>query len=246
MNRVFLGLCCCLGLLSEFAFAQELVLAELFTYDGCAHCNLANRALRNIEHDTAFKNSVVFLTYHVDYDSHDDYLDSLYHPFSRQRQKELVDKGICNGLFTPQIVLGGKMCNPFSTRAQFLQMVNAYRVDSIDLAVKSTVSRIDGGFSVLVEFTDGLPSDWFINLVLVQNERVVSPQSGDNTGSTLRHRNCMLEAIRFEGRMLFEESFKMPQSVLKNPEQYAAVFFLQHKQSGAVQNPQAFPLHQIR
>jgi hypothetical protein len=214
--------------------AQESLLVEVFTYDGCSHCMLANRALRAIESDSALKRKIVLLTHHVDYDKQDDFYDSLDHPFSRLRQNELVEKGLCSGIFTPQAVLGGKMCFAIVGRKQLIDKINSFPFDTSFVEAKAEFKRVEGGFSLDIDMIHPVDTNWRINLVLIQNSRIVSPHSGDNAGATLHHANCLLEAQRFNYRGGFSETFRLPHLILAQPENFAVIFFLQHEETGSI------------
>lgn len=238
---VFLILCLGFGNIQ----AQEPVLLEVFTYDGCSHCMMANRALRNLDADSTLNRKVVVLTHHVDYEKEDGFQDSLDHPFSRMRQKELVQKGICSGIFTPQAVLNGSFCFAISGRKQLVDQINAFSVDTAMARAEVRWKKSNSGFLLELDLSNYADSSWLINLALLQMQRVVSPHSGDNVGATLVHANCLLEAMRFDYRKRFTESFRLPEFVLSNPEKYAALFYLQHIQSGEIRQVQFIPLTQI-
>jgi hypothetical protein len=214
--------------------AQESLLVEVFTYDGCSHCMLANRALRAIESDSALKRKIVLLTHHVDYDKQDDFYDSLDHPFSRLRQNELVEKGLCSGIFTPQAVLGGKMCFAIVGRKQLIDKINSFPFDTSLVEANAEFKGVEGGFSLDIDMIHPVDTNWRINLVLIQNSRIVSPHSGDNAGATLHHANCLLEAQRFNYRGGFSETFRLPHLILAQPENFAVIFFLQHEETGSI------------
>jgi hypothetical protein len=180
--------------------AQESLLVEVFTYDGCSHCMLANRALRAIESDSALKRKIVLLTHHVDYDKQDDFYDSLDHPFSRLRQNELVEKGLCSGIFTPQAVLGGKMCFAIVGRKQLIDKINSFPFDTSLVEANAEFKGVEAGFKLDIDMINPVDTNWRINLVLIQNSRIVSPHSGDNAGAKLHHANCLIEAQRFNYR----------------------------------------------
>jgi hypothetical protein len=229
-----------------FLHAQEALLVEVFTYDGCSHCLLANRTLRAIERDSALKSKIILLTHHVDYDRQDDFFDSLDHPFSRMRQQEFVKQGICSGIFTPQLIINGTSCVSVSNRKQVVQLLDSFEPNSDRINASTSISRRNGGFSVEVDFATESDTAYTIYLALLENERVVSPKSGDNVGATLVHRNCLIEAMHFNNRPSFLESFRFPETILNQPERYSALVFLQHKQSGQIRLPKVYPLHQIR
>jgi hypothetical protein len=246
MLRLFVLLIVFVGWSKVKLLGQEAVLVELFTYDGCAHCMLANRALRNIENDTTLNRNTIFLSHHVDYDMHDHFHDSLDHPFSRMRQQEFVKQGICSGIFTPQLVVNGTSCVPVSNRKQVVQLLHSLAPNSDRIDASTSISRRNGGFSVELDFAAESDTAYTIYLVLLENERVVSPKSGDNVGATLVHRNCLIEARRFNYRPSFWESFRFSEAILNQPERYSALVFLQHNHSGQIRLPKLYPLHQIR
>jgi len=243
MRNVFLLI---LGLFFGSIQAQEALLLEVFTYDGCSHCMLANRALRNLERDSTLNRKIILLTHHVDYDKHDDFQDSLDHPFSRMRQNELVEKGLCNGIFTPQAVLGGTVCFAISGRKPLIEKVNSFGIDTAEANAMASFKRIAGGFSVEVVYENPVDTNWQINLILVENNRTVSPHAGDNAGATLEHANCLLEARRFAYRDGFSETFKLPKFILSQPEKFAVLFFIHHNESGIIRALKRVPLNELQ
>lgn len=233
-----------------FAFrlvqAQETILAEIFTYDGCSHCMLANRAIQKIENDPALHKDIILLSHHVDYEAQDNFYDSLEHPFSRMRQQEFVKQGVCSGIYTPQLVVNGTLCVPVSNRNQVLRLLNSLSPDTDKTRASISILPVIDGFSVNVDLASSSDTAYTIFIVLVENERVAVPTSGDNTGATLVHRNCLIEAMRFTYRPSFSKSFRFPQAILQNLAHYSALVFLQHNESGRVRFPKLFELHQIR
>ena len=102
------------------------VLVELFTYDGCSNCATSARNTKDLlpPGDSLLKEQAVVITYHVDYDSNDDFADPFDDKRWQDRQKQYARFGISDGIYTPQVVINGKSAFSGSNRARLFREIN--------------------------------------------------------------------------------------------------------------------------
>src|SRR5579883_1298527 len=106
MRVALCGLCLILTLLPGVGRAQSApVMVELFTSQGCSSCPPADAVLAKL----ADRPDVVALSYHVDYWDNLGWKDPLASAAATARQKAYRDAVHALQIYTPQMVIGGKL-----------------------------------------------------------------------------------------------------------------------------------------
>ena len=85
------------------AAAEEAVVVELFTSQGCSSCPPADALLSQL----AARSDVIALALHVDYWDYIGWADSLARPEHTERQKSYAQAAGKRMIYTPQFVVGG-------------------------------------------------------------------------------------------------------------------------------------------
>lgn len=171
------------------AEADQPVVVELFTSEGCSSCPPADALLGEL----ASRPDVVALAFHVDYWDYIGWKDPYASPASTRRQRDYASALGLHMIYTPQMVVDGKTDVVGSNRRE----VDAAIADAArqpKLAV-SIVADGSGGHRVVIPAaaggsTGGEAGIWLAVFDGVQETRVAR---GENGGRTLREFNIVRE-----------------------------------------------------
>lgn len=170
--------------LKEKPAEKGFALVELFTSEGCSSCPAADEVVGRLNFPDK---NVLVLSFHVHYWNYlgwkDIYSDAAY----SARQQEYGDLFHLSSIYTPQIVVNGKI--------QFIGSDEKRLQEAIDESVKvlpltdlqPTVLRPSHG---QIPVSCGIVpsgSDTRLNWVLVQRSATDFIQRGENKGRTLKH-----------------------------------------------------------
>ncbi|HKY95117.1 MAG TPA: DUF1223 domain-containing protein [Kiloniellales bacterium] len=186
-RRRFLGTLAALAALPRVALAAEQgpVVVELFTSQGCWSCPPADALLGEL----AGRADIIALAYHVDYWDYIGWQDVFGSPECTRRQQAYADYLGNKMVYTPQMVVGGRIDAMGSNR----QKVEAAIVEARKAGVSVTLTpQIDGTERVTVK-GPAPPGGATVLAVhfLPQAETVVS--RGENAGKTLIEYNIVRE-----------------------------------------------------
>ncbi|MBD3625696.1 MAG: DUF1223 domain-containing protein [Rhodobacteraceae bacterium] len=186
------------------ARADDPVVVELFTSQGCSSCPPADRLLTEL----ARRDDVIALSFHVDYWDYLGWEDTLASDESTQRQRtyaprvnrEYIGRKL-RGSFTPEIVVEGTDSLVGSDREDVLARIEAHSaaVDVADVTV-----RRDGD-ALVVELTPVGNADMTANVRVAQFIPVaeVEIERGENAGRTIVYTNvvtALTDIGRWDGR----------------------------------------------
>lgn len=176
----------------NFGLAQNPVVIELFTSQGCSSCPSADKNLAEII-DIAEKNDqpVYGLSFHVDYWNYIGWKD----PFSRkeftERQKKYASIINPESVYTPQMIINGKVEFVGSDRkTSNNEVIKSLQEKSEYIVSVTKIERQDG--KILVSYAlDKAPSNQVINVALVEKKAGNEVTRGENSGKKLMHRNVV-------------------------------------------------------
>jgi hypothetical protein len=167
------------------AAAQNPVVVELFTSEGCSSCPPADAVLVELSHhNSADQTPVILLGEHVDYWNYIGWTDRFSSAQFSQRQSEYKRAFHLDSVYTPQMVIDG--------RAQFvgndLSEVRR-RIDEAAREVKPAHVELQWIGSNNLHISVAAPAALHAKLLLVVTEDGLNTAvgAGENGGRTLHH-----------------------------------------------------------
>ena len=175
--------------LANDAAAAGIAVVELFTSEGCSSCPPADAALGEVIRDANGKR-VFALAFHVDYWNRLGWRDPYSKAAFSDRQKAYKQTLGLNSVYTPQVVINGRVEFVGSNLAKLRTEVAAALAAAPQGALSTTISRTDSRLTVLVT-PQNIPAGTLIHVAVVQREVSTDVPRGENGGRTLKHFNVV-------------------------------------------------------
>lgn len=177
----------------DSASARQPVVVELFTSEGCSSCPPADSLLEKLSHDQPFDGiEILALEEHVDYWNSLGWTDPFSSAQFSQRQELYAETLRDGGVYTPQMVVDG--------RVQFIGSRTHDARDQIRWAASDpkALLRVDSfptsptnkkSFAVTLENSSALPSGASLELWVAVTEKNLKSDvtAGENSGHALQH-----------------------------------------------------------
>lgn len=164
------------------AAAERPILLELFTSQGCSSCPPADRLLA----DLAKQPGVLALAFHVDYWDRLGWKDPYASPEWTERQRSyggrLTGSRYAGQIYTPQLVIDGRLDAVGSDAAAIRQALIRARSEAIDVGVSLTYRQ--GGLRAAAQASAYKEAK--LLLIVVDPPRVTRVVRGENAGQSLR------------------------------------------------------------
>jgi hypothetical protein len=210
---------------SSTAFGGEraTVLIELFTSQGCSSCPPADRVLSEL----AARPDVLPLSFHVTYWDRLGWSDTFGLDASTHRQEAYADWLGLEGLYTPQMVIGGRIDVVGSQR----ERVRA----AIDLLLEHGEPGPDVTFGqgrVRLAAGEGGPA--IVWLAAFDEMHEVAIGRGENRGRSLTYRNVVREIAEIGRWTGASAELALPIDRLKGEGRDALAILVQRAQDGAI------------
>ena len=161
----------------------RLVVAELFTSEGCSSCPPADALLA----DLAGRPDVLALSFHVDYWDRLGWRDPFSAAWATARQRAYA-RTLDGRSYTPELVVGGTVGFVGSRRREAQQRIAEAPAPSASVGL--TARRVGEHIEAQVTAED-VPAGSVVHVALVQREAVTAVARGENRGRTLRHANVV-------------------------------------------------------
>ncbi len=168
-----------------------VVVAELFTSEGCSSCPPADEVLRRLVREPLGNTVVLGLGEHVDYWNHLGWRDPFSSPAFSSRQSEYQGVFRTSSLYTPQLVVDGQFEAVGSdVSAVRRALASATRLPKAAIDVSASPAD-DGRRTVRLRF--GLPKGLALReradvlIGLTQDALTSDVRRGENRGRTLTH-----------------------------------------------------------
>jgi len=167
---------------SKTAVASPVVV-ELFESQGCSSCPPAERVMARLRQE--FGNSVILLTYHVDYWDYLGWKDTFSDRLYTELQKQYGAVFNQDSIYTPEMVVNGEVGFVGSDHQAATDQVGsrtAAALKSFNLSVKKT----ETGAAVHVELPPALASTARqVTALVVEDAEPVHVLRGENAGATM-------------------------------------------------------------
>ena len=158
MKRVLFALAILFGSAGS-AYAQGPMLVELFASKNCRACPAAYKTLKAVEAERG--DSVMVLTWAVDYWDYLGGKEKMALPESKDRQRGYVDRFELRGPYTPQSVYNGLTQAPGNKPAKVgAAMMKAEMAEPVNVKVQRSGQRV-----VLSGQPGGLSDIWWVSYI---------------------------------------------------------------------------------
>ncbi|MBM3521195.1 MAG: DUF1223 domain-containing protein [Alphaproteobacteria bacterium] len=208
--------------------AARPVIVELFTSQGCSSCAKADALFAELCADR----NLLALSFHIDYWDYLGWKDTLASPEHSQRQYDYARARGDMNVYTPQMVIDGRIAVVGSDRAEVDKAIAtaAAAPTYVPLALTETTDEltIEAG-AAAGEMGDGM--FWLLPIV----PRVLTKiMKGENSGMEIEYRN-IVRAIIPAGMWRGEaKSVSLPKSAVLQPDCKGCIALLQQDKVGQV------------
>lgn len=167
------------------AAAEQVVVVELYTSQGCSSCPPADELLATLASDPR----IIPLALHVDYWDYIGWADSFAQAKFTTRQKAYAHAEGSRTIYTPQLIIGGQDRiegnAPSETKAQLKRHLAA--AETLQL----TVERQGDTLVIHADAQPALKGAVLVQLVRYLPEATVDIGRGENAGRTITYRNIV-------------------------------------------------------
>jgi hypothetical protein len=208
----FFSLLFLLGLVN-IAVAQNSVIIELFTSQGCSSCPAADKNLAEIIDEAEKKGQHVFgLSFHVDYWNYLGWKDPYSDKEFTERQKRYASLMNSEGVYTPQMIVNGQKEFVGSDKNRSRSEVIAAQITPKQFEIELvSVEKAEAKLSITYSL-DKAPVNQTINVALVANETNDVPR-GENSGRKLTHKNVVRSFSSFAASKQGKLELAVPPSI---------------------------------
>lgn len=184
-----LSAACGISLLcAPVAQAEDVIVVELYTSQGCVACPPADAFLTALAQDSR----VIPLALHVDYWDYIGWADSFANPRFTDRQKAYARAAGSRTIYTPQFIVAGNAriegYEPGLTEAEMVRELGAVPPPAVQL----TVERQGEMLAIRAEADPPLTDPVRVQLVRYAPEETVTIDRGENAGKTITYRNVVI------------------------------------------------------
>ena len=167
------------------ASAEQPVVVELFTSQGCSSCPPADAFLAEL----AQRPGIVALAFHVDYWDYLGWQDSFANPAFSKRQRAYAKAFGERMVYTPQMVVGGRV----GLVGSHVEAIEAAIAEARDRPAAARVHIVpDGdGLRVSVEPGAGPAATANVGYVLLAHPQTVEITRGENRGHRITYHNVV-------------------------------------------------------
>lgn len=221
------------GVNAEDNGGKHPIVVELFTSEGCNSCPSADSYLATLPELSFKSGEIITISEHVDYWNYLGWVDPFSSAVYTERQRQYARALNQSGLYTPEMVINGKLGLVGSdTNAALSGLKNLSTESTKLLQLKAAISADNR--KVSVELTSPgvtlTPSEQLV-LLVTQDQSSVQVRSGENGGRTLQHTNVARSIMVLD--KLPPKTLSLPVSLGK-PGALKAVAIIQNKRTMAI------------
>ncbi len=172
------------GLAGGAARAESPVVVELFTSQGCSSCPPADRLAGELSQ----RDDVLVLSYNVDYWDYIGWKDTLARPENSARQKAYAQSHGRRSVYTPQMIVGGRVGLVGSNRAAVLGAIE----QAADMGLELKMLR-DHGDNIRVHLPEAAGRQRSADVLLVRfdDSHKIDIGAGENSGRMITYFNVV-------------------------------------------------------
>jgi hypothetical protein len=215
--------------LSSLAGDPPKAVIELFTSQGCSSCPPADKVL----YDLAREPELVALSFPVDYWDYLGWKDTLASPAHSARQRAYANARGDRLVFTPQVVVNGKVSCVGSDRAQIGRAMIRAAAGRPSLPVRIDIAEQGSMLMIEVGRADP-PASGEVWVLPVARERQVAIGRGENRGRSVTYANVVRSMTRAGFWSGAPAHFEVPLKKTRHPDADSYVVILQ---SGEAEKP---------
>jgi len=198
---------------AERGAAPPAVVVELFTSEGCSSCPPADAILRRIATDMAGR-GVVALSFHVDYWNGLGWPDPFSAPAYTTRQEAYARALGGSGLYTPEMVVGGRDAFVGSDQSHALASIEKAlaRPPAASITLEASV---EAGRTVAASYVvRGAGTGALLHVAIAERGIVSHVARGENAGRTLQHENVVraFQTLRLPSTLRGRVRIELPAS----------------------------------
>ena len=168
--------------------ADDLVVVELFSSQGCEKCPPANQLLA----DLAKEKNILALSWHVDYWDFRGWKDTLADPDFTWRQEHYNKSLGRKGVYTPQIIINGRRQVVGSNKLDLYQTIQA-AVIANELPITVRLNTGPKGLQVTISGSENYTGA-LIKLIWFDSLQKIKIGAGANAGKTIAYANVVRTA----------------------------------------------------
>lgn len=197
-------------------------LVELFTSEGCSSCPSADANLIRMVNEARQKNLPIYaLSFHVDYWNKLGWTDPYSSKEFTQRQQEYARAMKSDRVYTPQMIVNGKVQFVGSNKNTSNTAINSAMRTRPTVGVMANVRQVAGrSVTVDVKLSGRVPVE-HINVALVQKSGQQKADAGENRNRTLQHVNIVRDFATTQSRS-GQVKLNIPQGMNQNDFQVIA------------------------
>jgi len=197
--------------LASFAAAENAVVVELYTSQGCSSCPPADQMLAELSD----RDDIIALALHVDYWDYIGWKDEFADPAHTVRQRGYSRAAGKRSIYTPQMIVGGVDHVVGANPMQLLDAIEKHR--SVKNPAAVTLGRDGERVSVSIRASGPMPAEGVVvQVATVTPSATVSIGRGENAGRTFEYHNIvrkLVEIGKWDGRGTYRASVKVPDGV---------------------------------
>ena len=219
--------------------ARTPVLVELFTSEGCSSCPPADEVLTELAKSQPVEGALVIpLSEHVDYWNHLGWADPYSSKLFSERQEAYAAAFRSSGLYTPQVVVDGRVERVGSDRRAVQQAIaSAAREPKLEVAVSR--GPTPSSLRIRVEPSTAFPGSAGdrVLLAIVEDDLQSQVSRGENSGRRLSH-TAVVRRLQVVGSLPqgkpFEKEVLVALDSAWKPEHLSAVAFVEQGSGGRI------------
>jgi hypothetical protein len=216
------------------AWAQQPVVVELFTSEGCSSCPPADALLGTLSQHRILGNAdVILLGEHVDYWDGQGWRDRFSSPEFTQRQNGYVRQLHLATAYTPQIVIDGHLQGSGGNGGNVQRLIE----ESAHSAKSATVTlNLVSPEKLQVMVTDSSGAKLQVLFAVTEDNLTTSVRGGENGGRVLKHAAVVheLRSLGNTSNGKFEKTISLPDKSDWKKEDLRAVVLVQNASSGQI------------